>query len=133
MAVGKLSEECNDALHFAVQLGPRGTRFPRISFSIHFRRSLAQRKNLRGMWETKVKQQLSLSEVNCEQMGADRQAAEESLRAPLLLSPLDPCSPAPLQAHHTGLQSQRRGGCTQVMAISPTPYPQHTGARQKAP
>lgn len=50
------------------------------------------------MWETKVKQQLSLSEVNCEQVQTDRQ--QRSPEGPLLLSPLDPCSPAPLQAHH---------------------------------
>lgn len=55
MAVRKILEECNDMLHFAVSTWVMWNSVSQNLLQHVVPRETAQRKNLCGMWETKVK------------------------------------------------------------------------------
>ena len=83
-------------------------------------------KNVHGMRQTKVKQQLSLSEISRDQRGTEVPCGSP----PPLSSPW-------LHIHRflcrlstgSGLQTHRRCGCTEVTATSFAPQPRHMRGR----
>ena len=81
------------------QLGSCGTRFPRISFRERFQEKRCKGRTCVGCGRRRWSSGYHFQKrIVSRWVQTDRHRG--ALWAPLLLIPLDPCPPAPLQAHH---------------------------------